>query len=54
MANSRSWLETFFERVLFGSRWLLAPFYLGMVLALAAILVVFVRELVAELTHLTA
>jgi len=54
MANSRSRLETFFERVLFGSRWLLAPFYLGMVLALAAILVVFVRELIAELTHLMA
>jgi uncharacterized protein (TIGR00645 family) len=47
-------LERAFEQVLFGARWLLAPFYLGMVLALAAVLVVFVRELVAELAHLGA
>lgn len=45
-------VELAFERVLFASRWLLAPLYLGMVLALGAILVVFVRELVIELPHL--
>lgn len=37
--------------MLFASRWLMAPFYLGMVLALALILFVFVRELVVELAH---
>jgi uncharacterized protein (TIGR00645 family) len=47
-------LELAFERVLFSSRWLLAPFYLGMVFALLAVLVVFVHELVYELAHVTA
>jgi uncharacterized protein (TIGR00645 family) len=35
-----------FERLLFASRWLIAPFYLGLVLALAELLVVFLRELI--------
>jgi uncharacterized protein (TIGR00645 family) len=45
-------LETAIERTLFASRWILAPFYLGMVLALAGVFVVFVRELATELTHI--
>src|SRR5512146_970104 len=45
-------LEIRFERLLFGARWLLAPLYAGMVLALIAVLVVFARELIAELGHL--
>ena len=52
MANSRLNLELLIERALFSSRWLLAPFYLGMVLALVLLLVVFVRELVAEFAHI--
>lgn len=36
------------ERGLFLSRWLMAPFYAGMVLALLALLAVFVGELVHE------
>src|SRR5688572_7138429 len=40
------------ERALFSARWLMAPFYLGLVLALIALLVVFVRELVEEILHL--
>jgi uncharacterized protein (TIGR00645 family) len=51
MANTRPKLEAGVEGVLFASRWILAPFYLGMVLALAVILVVFVRELIAVLAH---
>jgi len=39
-------IETAFERGLFRARWLMAPFYLGLVLALLMLLVVFVRELV--------
>lgn len=39
-------VETAFERGLFMSRWLMAPFYVGLVLALAMLLVVFVRELI--------
>lgn len=38
-------LETAFERALFMSRWLMAPFYVGLVLALIMLLVVFMREL---------
>jgi uncharacterized protein (TIGR00645 family) len=39
------------ERGLFLSRWLMAPFYAGMVIALLALLAVFVTELVHELPH---
>ncbi len=39
-----SGLEGRFEQVLFGSRWLMAPMYLGLVVALGMLLVVFVRE----------
>ena len=39
-------IETAFERALFMSRWLMAPFYAGLVVALALLLDVFVRELV--------
>ncbi len=34
------------ERVIFGSRWLMAPFYLGLIVCLAVLLVKFVQELV--------
>jgi len=39
-------LERTFERTLFASRWLMAPMYLGLAVALAMLTVVFVRELV--------
>ena len=45
--------ERWLEATLFASRWLMAPFYLGLVIALAAVLVVFVTELASELSHLT-
>lgn len=45
-------VERLIERLLFASRWLLAPFYLGMVLALGAILVVFVHELIHGIANL--
>ena len=47
-------LESRFERLLFGARWVLAPLYAGMVLALVAIVVVFARELITELGRLGA
>ncbi len=34
------------ERVIFGSRWLMAPFYLGLIVCLAVLLVKFAQELV--------
>ena len=52
MVHSKSKVEHGLERALYSSRWLLAPFYLGMVFALALILFVFVRELVMELAHI--
>lgn len=38
-------MEKFIERWLFASRWLLAPFYIGLVGALAMLLITFGREL---------
>jgi uncharacterized protein (TIGR00645 family) len=49
--RTRPVLERIIERILFSSRWLLAPFYLGMVLALMLVLVVFARELLEPLLH---
>lgn len=54
MTDSRPKLETALEQVLFSSRWLLAPLYLGMVVALGVLLFVFVRELYLELSHLAS
>lgn len=42
----KPWAETTFERNLFRARWLMAPFYLGLVAALFMLLAVFVRELI--------
>ena len=39
-------VETTFERGLFASRWLMAPMYLGLVVSLAMLTIIFVRELV--------
>ena len=49
MPGFASKIERVLESVLFGSRWLLAPFYLGMVLALAIVLFVFGHECFNEL-----
>jgi uncharacterized protein (TIGR00645 family) len=45
-------VERALEALLFASRWLMAPFYLGLVVALAALLVTFLHELVARLPQL--
>ncbi|MDB5541012.1 MAG: hypothetical protein JWQ89_2739 [Devosia sp.] len=45
-------IERVLESFLFNARWLMAPFYLGLVVALVALLVVFVGELVHELPKL--
>jgi uncharacterized protein (TIGR00645 family) len=44
-------LELWFENALFGSRWLLAPFYVGLVASILLLLAVFVRELIAALPY---
>ncbi|MCS6778595.1 MAG: TIGR00645 family protein [Geminicoccaceae bacterium] len=38
-------MERSLERLIFASRWLMAPFYVGLVIALAMLLVKFVQEL---------
>ena len=45
-------LERLFERILFRVRWLLAPFYAGLALVLAALLYVFAIEMWDSLSHL--
>jgi uncharacterized protein (TIGR00645 family) len=51
-ARRNSRLERGVEAFLFGSRWLLAPLYVGLVIALAVILVKFGQELWHLVTHL--
>lgn len=43
-ANSR--VEARFERLLFASRWLMAPMYLGLAIALGMLTIIFLRQLV--------
>lgn len=51
MANHNP-AERAFERFLFASRWLMAPFYLGLIAALMALVFVFVRDLIEEVAQL--
>jgi len=44
--HQRNLLETVLEQTLFKSRWLLAPFYLGLVVSLAMLLAAFAGELI--------
>jgi uncharacterized protein (TIGR00645 family) len=41
-------IETALERGLFAGRWIMAPFYIGLMAALALLMVVFVREFIIE------
>ena len=50
MRPDRRSMERWLEAALFSSRWLMAPFYIGLVIALAALLVVFAGELVSEIS----
>jgi uncharacterized protein (TIGR00645 family) len=45
--------ERWLEAGLFSSRWLMAPFYVGLVVALAALLAVFIGELITEISGIT-
>ncbi len=48
MSKPKPAVELWLERGLFASRWLMAPFYIGLVVGLVALLAVFVQELVHE------
>ena len=45
-------IKTRFERTLFASRWLMAPFYVGLIAALVALMVVFFQELAHQIPML--
>ena len=45
-------LERWLERGLFASRWLMAPIYVGLIAGLAALLAVFVQELLHEVPRM--
>ena len=49
--HQRNVLETVLEQTLFKSRWLLAPFYLGMVISLVMLLMAFIAELLHALPN---
>lgn len=54
--SDKSSLEAKFERGLFASRWLMAPMYLGLVVALAMLMVIFLKEVAyyaPQVLHLT-
>ncbi len=44
-------LEKFMENLMFASRWLLAPFYFGLIISLFFLLIVFLKEIVHYITH---
>ncbi|HEY2659965.1 MAG TPA: TIGR00645 family protein [Caulobacteraceae bacterium] len=48
MTRSKPAAELWLEHGLFASRWLMAPFYVGLVVGLIALLAVFVQELIHE------
>ena len=52
--HHRNPAERLLEALLFHSRWLLAPFYLGLVVSLIMLLTAFVGELWHFLGHLLA
>ena len=45
--------EKFMEKLMFASRWLLAPFYFGLIIALFFLLIVFVNEIFHFINHFT-
>lgn len=51
ISRSAESVEHSFERVMFGARWILAPFYVGMVVALVVLLIKFVQKLWDIVSH---
>lgn len=54
MSRRKSIVEDTIEALLFNSRWLLAPIYLGLILMLVFLVVVFGKELIAEVPSVLA
>ena len=53
-SDNKNPIERQLELWLFRSRWLMAPFYAGLVAALAALLYVFCAELIHQVSHIGA
>ena len=45
--------EKFIENLMFASRWLLTPFYFGLIISLFFLLIVFVKEIIHFVAHFT-
>ena len=45
--------EKFIENAMFASRWLLAPFYFGLIISLILLLIVFIKEIIHFTTNFT-
>ena len=43
--TDKTGIEARFERTLFASRWLMAPMYLGLAIALGMLTVIFIKEM---------
>jgi uncharacterized protein (TIGR00645 family) len=54
MPSGNSRIEQLLERGLFASRWLMAPVYIGLILALAGLVAVFFQELVHQVPKVIA
>lgn len=50
--DTNNWIENFLERFIFTSRWILAPFYIVLVIALGALGVKFLQHFIHFITEL--
>jgi uncharacterized protein (TIGR00645 family) len=50
--SRKPFFELWLEEGIFQSRWLMAPFYVGLIVALAGLVIVFFNEAVHELSHI--
>ena len=50
-SNMLKSFEKFMENLMFASRWLLAPFYFGLIISLFFLLIVFVKEIIHFIGH---
>ena len=49
-----AWLESFLEKSMFNSRWLLAPFFVGLIISIGLLLGKFIEKLVKLMTNFMA
>ena len=54
MEKAMAWLESFLEKSMFNSRWLLAPFFVGLIISIGLLLGKFIEKLVKLITNFMA